>query len=166
MKFSRNAPLLIVQSPTGAQNGEPFTTQLSNVPRARNKEKTVFASDWDYLNQALKEAARPKTNQEYGQRLIAKGQEKARFFASVEWSWHCNPKSAAFFQQGDSLVETTDTTGAKVVGCDRRYYQARPGGQGGVEKVNGVYPLRIQCECGASVRAFANLRNFRPVENG
>jgi hypothetical protein len=51
-----------------------------------------------------------------------------------------------------------DDAGLKA-GCGARYYQ------NDVPKVEGQQPLEITCsnpECGAVVRAFGNLRNFKP----
>src|SRR5262245_62348572 len=50
--FDRDHPLLIVQSPQGKSNNEPFETRLTNNERARGKDKAVVASDIDYLMRA------------------------------------------------------------------------------------------------------------------
>lgn len=155
--FNDAAPLKIVQSVGAIHDGEPFKTSLSNIPRARNKEKTLIFSDWDQLNQALGEAERPKGNLQYAQTLLKHAAAEDTFAATMEWSWGCNDKRAARFDDGNGgTTEVTregETEPAK--GCGRKYYQSV------VQKVNGEFPLRIACECGASIRAFGNLTKLR-----
>lgn len=156
--FDQDAPLTTVQSPTGEHNGDPFQTNLSNVPRPRGKDK-VLVSDMDLLLRALQTAypdklgARPKTNGEYVKAL----QQFAglEFGADVEWSWSCNPKRSIYIDDGQGgSVEHPD----KQLGCGARYYQSDVKGM----KTEAGYPLRISCStCGAIVRAFPNLTNFR-----
>lgn len=160
-KFEDEHPLLIVQSPGKKHDGEAFSTRLDNRPRPRGKEK-VLVSDLDYLLRAKGVTKKPDSNKAYGQALQAlAGQE---FGADVEWSWGCNKRRAARFVFDDGSVqrledpESTldgDDAGFKA-GCGKYTYQ------GDVQKVEGEYPLVIDCpECNARVRAFANLRNFK-----
>lgn len=174
VKFDDNAPLLIVQSPGGVTNNEPFTTQLSNVTRERGKKGSgTFASDWDYLNQALGHTTRPATNKAFAEQLIADSQKEggAEFGADVEFNWHCNNSRDAYFPKLDPATQQPTTelekipavdpttgqpTGKFHQGCGTRYYQKD------VDKVDGKYPVRIICKkCTAQVRAFANLTRFR-----
>lgn len=160
VKFDQSAPLVIKQSLAGAHDNEPFQTTITNTPRKRGKGDTApVASDWDYLNQALKIPVRPTTNRAYCETLLAESQKRAEFGADLEWSWSCNPNRDAYFDdgQGGQATALNAATGANIQGCGARYYQ------GAVAKVDGAYPLRLQCAtCGASVRAFANLTRFRP----
>jgi hypothetical protein len=162
--FDASTPLVIVQSPAKTHDGEAYQTRLSNVPRARGKEK-ILVSDLDYLLKALGEPGKPKSNQAYAQAIIKHaGQE---FGADQEFSYSCNPKRAARFRMDDGTLGTVedpssplegDDAGLKA-GCGARYYQ------NDVPKVDGLQPLEITCsnpECGAVVRAFGNLRNFKP----
>jgi hypothetical protein len=98
--FDQNAPLTILQSPKSAHDGEPFQTRINNVPRARNKDKTLVFSDLDLLAKALGETAASfpnaqKTNKGYGDMLMRHAGEP--FNATIEWSYYCNPKRAARF---------------------------------------------------------------------
>ena len=161
--FDASAPLVIVQSPGKAFDGASFETRLSNVPRPRGKEK-VLVSDADYLLKAKGVTQKPASNLAYAKAI--QGLAEKDFGADVEWSWSCNPKRAARFLMDDGSqqriedVESTldgDDTGFKA-GCGARYYQ------NDVQKVEGKFPLSLTCtnpECGAQVRAFANLRNFK-----
>lgn len=179
VKFDEAAPLVIVASPASAHNGEPFQTSLSNVPRPRGKEKNL-ASDWDYLNRALKMTARPKTNVEYAQTLIAasKSTPPAQFAADIEWSWGCNDQRDAYFATADAAgvvngsapVADPNNPGNNIKGCGAKYYQGREAKAadvagkkaGTVVAVGGVFPLHHECgNCGASIRAFANLTRIR-----
>jgi hypothetical protein len=162
VKFDDSCPLLVVQSPKSVHNGEPFNTTITNVPRPRDKEKKILASDWDYLNQALGFVSRPKSNYEFITTLVKKAAEGGEFNADIEWSWQCRGDKPARFDDGQGArVELADeNTGQPKLGCGTRYYQNK------VDKVAGengelVYPLYITCQCGAAIRAFANLSRFR-----
>jgi hypothetical protein len=163
--------LLVVQSPGNEHNGETFETRISAAERnrARHGEPEQLVSDWDYvLRDVFDVKARPKTNLQYAQVImqVCNGKEMT---ADIEWSWWCNPKNDIRVedgQGGQTVVENQK-------GCNARYYA---GGKNGVQKVLSdpndpksalVYPERVICSgkdgipCGASVRAFANLRSFR-----
>lgn len=154
-----SAALTIVQSPNGGQhNGEDFSYRISNVPRERTKEK-ILVSDMDLLLRALGETKRPVTNKAYAQALQKHAGEE--FTAEVEFSYQCNPKRDAYFDDGNGgqakAADPSSTSGSRL-GCGTRYYQKD------VPKVDGVQPVRITCgnpECGASVRAFPNLSGFK-----
>lgn len=149
-------PLVIVQSPGGAHDGEEFQYRLSNVPRERTKEK-ILVSDMDLLLRALGETARPKTNKAYAVALQKYAGKE--FTATVEFSWRCDARRAAYFDDGQGGTQKADDgAGGERQGCGSRYYQRD------VPKVEGAYPVRITCsnpECGASVRAFPNLTGFK-----
>ena len=152
MILDRDNPLLIIASPGGVHNGETFRTRLSNLERKRGKDGPE-ASDLDYLLRAFKMTSRPKTNRQYIDAVRAHaGQE---FGADISFSYGCNKKKNIWVmdQAQDRLVEVD---GRK--GCGKRYYQKDIPVQA---KVEGKFPLQIQCECGAVVRVFANLDNIR-----
>ena len=170
--FAENNPLVILQSSDATVVGDPFTTRLSNVPRRRGKgDDAPVASDWDYLNRALKMGGRPASNMAYAQTLIeATKTGEANFGADLEWSWYCNDKRAARWDDGEGgsqeVMGPDGTTPLK--GCGKRHYQnsvskvVTSDDEGNA--VGAAFPLRITCsneECGATVRAFANLTRFR-----
>ncbi len=178
--FDGAAPLVIVQSPAGVHNGEPFETRISNVPRQRGKDESQVASDWDYLNRAIKLPKRPSTNLEYAKSLIAASAATpaTEFAADIEWTWNCNPSRDAYFAAEDGSsqpVPDSNTPGKNIQGCGAKYYQGqsekaadvankKAGYVAKAVEVEGqaaVYPLRISCGCGATVRAFANLARIR-----
>jgi hypothetical protein len=148
--FDSDAPLVIVQSPAKAYDGEEFSYRISNVPRERTKEK-ILVSDMDLLLRALGETKKPATNKGYAQALQKYAGKE--FGATVEFSYRCNPSREAYFDVGDGTQQAAEGR----MGCGARYYQRD------VPKVEGVQPVRITCsnpECGASVRAFPNLTGF------
>jgi hypothetical protein len=167
VKFEGGAALTIVQSPGGTHNGESFEWQVSNQEfnRAKYGEPEQLASDLDFLlRDAFKILKRPVGNLSFAQQLIAlSGKE---FASDNEWTWYCN-------KNRDIYVLNAEGSGTVVEGqkgCGAKYYQGRPGGNSGVQRdpTTGLYPERIICNgkdgipCGAAVRAFPNLRNFRP----
>lgn len=171
VKFEGAAALLIVQSPGGKHDGESFEWNVSNQEfnRAKQGEPEQFASDLDFLlRDGFNIKKRPPSNLGFAQALIAlSGKE---FTADDEWTWYCNKNRDIYIL--DSTGNSRVVEGQK--GCGAKYYQ---GGRTGVQKVLSdpadpksaqVWPERIICggkdgiPCGAAVRAFPNLRNFRP----
>lgn len=148
--FDEHNPLIIVQSPASASDGEPFQVRLNNVPRRRGpKTAQVEASDLDYLLRAFGETARPSTNRGY---ITAMQKYASKTFgADIEWSWYCNKKKPIYVEGEDGVTKPVENT----LGCGTTYYQ------NDVAKVEGAYPLRVTCQCGAGVRAFGNLRRFK-----
>lgn len=158
MIFDREHPLLIVTSPAGKYNGDTFQTRISNAERMRGGKDGVSASDMDYLIRAMGETTRPASNQEYIKTVGKFGGKE--FGADISFSWSCNPeRDVRVDEGGDKLVVKEGRRG-----CGNKYYQAerakKP--EQKIEKVNGEYPLEIECACGAVLRAFANLENLRP----
>lgn len=158
--------LTIVQSSTGAENGETWTTTLTNTPMRRGKRddpNAPLASDWDYLNQALGITLAQRSNKGYAEALMAKtAGGDAEFLADLEWSWRCSDTRDAYFADDQGNAQKAEGT----KGCGAKYYQsgvskeAETGPDGQI--IRQVYPLQLTCSaCGALVRAFGNLRNFR-----
>jgi|SRR5262245_34638580 len=151
LTFDRDHPLLIVQSPQGKSNGEPFETRLTNNERGRGKDKAVVASDLDYLLRAFKEMKKPRNNREYMQAVQRHAGKE--FGADLRYSWRCSK---------DRDIRARDAAGQLVTveghkGCGASYYQEDvPKGP------DGQVPYEIKCgDCGALLRAFANLDNIR-----
>ena len=150
--FEGEAALVVAQSPGGTRDGEEFRSRISNIPRERTRER-ILVSDMALLLRALGETKTPKTNREFGQALERYAGKT--FSASVEWSYQCNPKKPAYFEDGNGGYAPAED---QRPGCGSRQYQRD------VVKVNGQQPERAPCnnpECGASVRAFANLGGFK-----
>lgn len=148
--FDREHPLLIVQSPQNASNGEPFETRLSNQERARGKDKAIVASDMDYLLRALKVEKKPTSNPEYVRVLQA--QAGKEFSADLRYSWKCSDQRNIRVRDAAGAVQEVENQ----KGCGNAYYQEDvPKG------ADGKVPYEIVCQCGALIRAFANLDNLR-----
>lgn len=161
-KFDDSFPLIIVQSPNKKYDGLPFTTSISNAERKRGKKDDTTApevSDMDYLlRDAFGLETKPATNVAYAQEL--QKHAGAQFGGDLEWSWRCNPDKPIRVDNGQGGV--MEVPGQK--GCNTSYYQKD------VQKVlsnpedpnsEQVFPARIQCQCGALLRAFANLTRYR-----
>lgn len=82
-------PLLIL-SPGGLRNGEPFWWRCSNVERWRNRKHTVKASDLDLLLQGLGEEFHPGfgNNAAYIDALVKYGGRS--FLVDVDITWWCS----------------------------------------------------------------------------
>jgi hypothetical protein len=151
MALDRDHPLLIVQSPGGKSNGEPFETRLTNNERKRGKDGAVVASDMDYLLRACGEKAKPKSNREYMQAVQRHGGKE--FGADLRYSWRCSKDRDIRVRDQANQIQTVE--GKK--GCGESYYQED------VQKnADGSVPYEVTCSnCGALLRAFANLDNLR-----
>ncbi len=152
--FDRDHPLLITQSKGGAKNGEPFETRLTNNERERGKKGSgVIASDLDYLLRALGEKAKPGSNRAYIETL--KKHQGREFGADITYSWRCS-------KDRDIRVKNPQSGAPTVVegqkGCGEGYYEndVAP-----MKLADGSLPYEITCSCGALLRAFANLDQFR-----
>jgi hypothetical protein len=152
LNFDRDHPLLIIQSPKGLSNQEPFETRLTNNERGRGKDKAVTASDLDYLLRGLGDKVKPKTNREYMQKVTAHAGQQ--FSADLRYSWRCSKDRDIRAKDAQGQVQVIE--GKK--GCGESYYQED------VQKnPDGSVPYEITCgQCGALLRAFANLDNIRP----
>lgn len=161
-KFDDAHPLVIIQSPDGRLNGEPFQTSISNAERRRGKKDdptAPFVSDMDYiLRDVWQITQKPKTNAAYAQEFQKHGGSEMGL--RITWNWFCNPKKNIFTDNGQGGF-----TEVQQAGCGTSYYMKD------IEKVpvdpnnplgEKVYPLRITCQCGANVRAFANVEGFKP----
>src|SRR5262245_47408355 len=151
LTLDRDHPLLITQSPQGKSNQEPFETRLTNNERGRGKDKAVIASDLDYLLRALGEKAKPKSNREYMQMVSKHGGKE--FGADLRYSWRCSKDRDIRAKDAQGQVQVVE--GKK--GCGEAYYQEDvPKG------ADNQVPYEITCgQCGALLRAFANLDNLR-----
>lgn len=169
-KFDDSHPLLIIQSPGGRNDGEPFQTTISNAERPRGKKddpNRPLVSDLDYIFRDVFDLKTPpKTNPAYATELMK--HPGAEMTVDVEWSWFCNPKKNIYVQVDNPGGTPSYTEQEGTLGCSTRYYQQdiKDGNLLELSDPNNPespkqYPLRITCQCGASVRAFAGLRNFR-----
>jgi len=149
--FDRDHPLVIAQSPQGKSNGEPFETRVTNNERQRGKDKAVTASDMDYLLRALGEKQKPRNNREY--MTILQRHAGKQFGADLRYSWRCSKDRDIRARDAQGQVQVVE--GKK--GCGEAYYQEDvPKG------ADGAVPYEITCgQCGALLRAFANLDNLR-----
>ena len=163
--FDADHPLTIVQSMGGKYNGEPFQTRLSNEERPRGKDKAIVASDWDYLLRAFGVQTKPtrlvngtKVPDNKGYIEATKPHARKQFGGDIRYSWKCG-------QDRNIRVATVDpATGARTgvqevenqKGCGNSYY-----GDDVPKNPDGTTPLEITCQCGALLRAFANLDNIR-----
>jgi hypothetical protein len=149
--FDRDHPLLIIQSPQGKSNGEPFETRLTNNERSRGKDKSVVASDLDYLLRALGSKTKPKSNREY--MTVVQSNAGKQFGADLRYSWRCSKDRDIRARDGAGQVQVVEGK----PGCGESYYQ-----EDVPKTADGSVPYEIQCGgCGALLRAFANLDNLR-----
>ncbi len=154
--FDREHPLTITQSQLGKENGNPFETRLSNEERSRGKDKSIVASDLDYLLRAFKYPTKPQSNRGYIDAV--KQQAGKEFGADIRYSWRCSDTRNKRVKDSEGNVQEVE--GAP--GCGQAYYQEDLPNSG--KDASGTVPTQIQCStpgCGAVLRAFANLDNIR-----
>lgn len=151
--FDKDHPLLIVQSAGGRANNEPFETRISNEERSRGKDKSIVASDMDYVLRALKIEKKPGSNRAYIDTF--KQQPGKEFGADIRYSWKCSADRDIRVKNAEGNVEAVE--GKK--GCGTSYYQEDL--PSGGKDAAGNVPTQIQCQCGALLRCFANLDNIR-----
>lgn len=150
--FDREHPLLIVQSPGAKYNGLPFQTRLTNNERSRGKDKSVVASDFDYLLRALGVKVKPTSNKGYVEALVPHAGKE--FGADLRYSWRCGSERDIRVKDAAGAVQVVE--GHK--GCGEAYYQEDVPRN----PVDNTVPYEITCSCGALIRAFANMDNLRP----
>lgn len=165
-KHQGDAALTIVQSPGNRMNGEPFETRISNNERPRGKKDdptTKSASDMDYVLAVTKyPGKKPKTNQEYAQAYSQHVPGKT-MGVDIEFQWSCNPEKPIRIDDPNNGLLVLDGQDNRQLqkGCGNRYYQKD------IDKVFNEktqaqeYPVRITCQCGAQLRAFAQIARFR-----
>ena len=95
-------------------------------------------------------ARKPTSNKEYITALRAHAGKE--FGADLRYSWRCS---------ADRDIRVKDASGATQVvenhkGCGEAYYQEDVPKAG-----DGSTPYEITCQCGAALRAFANMDNLR-----
>ena len=149
--------LTITHSKTGAQTGDSFRTRISNAERLRNKAQDLYASDMLYLLRALGEEGPWPNNKAYAESLIKHA--SAEFEANIEWSAWCNKNKGVRVQQTDEEGNTTLVVNEEQMGCGARVYQRDI-----PQDENNNFVEQFGCpDCGAVLRAFANLGQFKPV---
>lgn len=131
----------------------PFNTWINNAEYPRGTEK-IPASDMQYLIRALDPTAKPTTNKEFVTEMSKHAGVK--FKASVEWSAYCNVNKDAYFHNAETGA-TEVAEGTK--GCGAKFYQSSIP----VNPETGLLEESFECTCGAMVRAWPNLRNFKPA---
>lgn len=149
--FGADNPLVITQATRPALINTPFQTRLSGKERKRGKDGPEV-SDLDYLDKAMGQTTRSKSNREVAQRVLGYGSKE--FAADLTYSWACSEKRDIYVK--DAAGATVKVEGTK--GCGAKYYQDRDVKK---DETTGEYPYEITCSCGALVRAFANLDRIR-----
>jgi len=172
VRFEGAAALTIVQGPVADLAGKTFETRVNNMERGRGKKDSgIVASNFDYLLRGLGVKTRPKTNLGQAQALVKCG--TFEFGADNVYSYRCSKTRDAYFAYRDAAgaeswapayaegvsdenVAQVAETERFVKGCGKSFYPDRD-----VKKEGGEYPEHITCTCGARIRAFEELDNFR-----
>jgi hypothetical protein len=144
--------------------GEQYNTNISNRTRkVKQGDEYVSVSDMAMLLNAVKSYPETKTNISYGEALTKAGGR--RFKADHTLTANCNDKRDIY--RGGSVVKG-------VKGCGYRYTVEGYTKQDGTvvhpipKDGDGLVSLRFECvnpNCTAEVRAWGQLRGFRPAED-
>jgi len=162
--FDSADPLVIVNSPGGKTDDEPYQCRISNVERnrARKGDPPIYVSDMTYLLRALGSTAKPAKNAEFVAEMNKYGGRE--FVAAIEWSARCNKDRQVYVEVAGedgstSLSPGIAEDGSPVNGCGQAYYMNQwPRGE------DGRYKERVTCACGNILRPFGNPRNFRATQ--
>ena len=147
--------LTITQSQSGDQDGDSFRSRITNAERKRNKDGHM-ASDMLYLLRALGDDSRFANNGEYANAF--KKHASAEFVANIEWSAWCSDRKPIRVLVEDEAGAQSVTIDENQNGCGSRVYQRD------IPKEDGVYSEQFPCTtCGAVLRAFANLGQFKKL---
>lgn len=164
-KLQGDAALVIVHAANQKYINEPLETRISNAERKRGKDETKLASDMDYALIATKYTGpRPQGNRAYAEAFLTVANKEIK--VDWEYSWYCNPNKPARINDGQNGVVVCDGQEGRPdqKGCGTRYYQKDIDKQPDEKTGEMVYPVTIQCQCGASVRAFGQISRFMPTE--
>lgn len=136
----------------------PFEARITTKPRPRGKDK-ILVSDATYLLQALGHGEPVKGHKGQAEALISHGGET--FAGDVSWSSFCSVDKDIYVQTDEGSKKQEGTKG-----CGRNYanepYTTKDGRVTlGIPKSAEGYADRFACHCGATLRAYANLSNFR-----
>lgn len=159
--FRDDAALVITNSVDGSYVNEAFNWHLTSFESRRGKRDDPTAprvSDSYYLLVALGSTnPQPKTNKELVAELMKfAGRE---FKAKLEWETNCNPNADAYFADDAGNVATAvDESGANYQGCGTKHFMSD-----WPKDETGRYLDRKTCTCGAALRPFGRLRQFKPV---
>ena len=150
MIFDAEHQLVIISAQDPGLINTPFETRLSSVERKRGKEGPTV-SDLDYfLAATLGVKSRPKTSKAYVQQLqTTAGKE---FNAKISYSWQCSETRPIYARQPDNTTQKVENQ----MGCGAKYYE-----NDAPKGADGKVPYEITCQCGAVLRAFANLDNIK-----
>lgn len=161
-KFDEANPLTIIQSPGGKMNGEPFSTSITNAERRRGKRDdptAPYVSDMDYIFKDVFGLDKKPVGGNVAYAMEFQKHAGQEFSADVTLNWFCNPRKNIYVDNGQGGLSEVEQAG-----CGTSYYQKD------VPKVLAnpqdptspqVFPVRITCQCGGNIRAFANLERFR-----
>lgn len=163
VKWSADLPLVVVRDTTAEQsyNGQLFEGGCSTQPRPRYVGKKgdppKHVSDAAYLyKDGLKgndRTFKPTESEKLVAAICKIAQERAQagkpatFLANVTWPGNCSKKKVRYVldSNGQSIEDPE-----KKMGCG---------------KFHRVAPAeRFQCECGAAIRVFPELENYRASE--
>ena len=142
---------------TALPGGGKVSTNIANAERPFGKDKKLV-SDMAFLLKALKYTGPALVySEDYARALSQFGGQ--RFRADLVRDTTCSLTRDIF---KDGAVQRG------VKGCGTRYeLQPRKGNNGheilGIPKDENGYVERFDCKCGASLKAWARLRNFRSV---
>lgn len=168
LKFSREAPLIVVG---GAEDGQPMTATFTNNPRPRGKKddsKTPWISDLAYLLElGLQDKSRPTSAEGLVAAITKHGGRTIRLETGL--TGQCRADQAKYIEvvtaEGSSVMQ--DPSGAK--GCGKRYYTKdfkNPSPALG----EPPYDTEVACAtpgCGAILRGFENVeRVLAPLGGG
>lgn len=161
--FDDEHPLEITRAPQGHEDeiGKTPRIRLNNRERnrARKNQAKVLVADTTYLLRALGCPTIPGNNAQVRELLKQYAGKEVQF--DLEWNTNCSETRTAYWVTEDehgtqTTVPMTDEAGQEKKGCGARYYL-----QQWTKDAQGNYVQELTCACGAVLRPFAQIRNFK-----
>jgi hypothetical protein len=161
----------VVKSPDGESDGTNFRWRCSNEERKFADDQGSASAMYYLLMYGFGEIADGMSNYEYAEALARHSGEE--FKADIVWTSSCSKKKDIYKMDWAS-GEGKTIEGVK--GCDTAYatYRSKKkvlppketelAEDGETEVQTNRFASRFDCQCGALISMFPELRNFQPVD--
>lgn len=160
----------VVRSPDGSADGTSFRWRLSNEERKFADDQGNASTMYYLLLHGFGEVPDGMSNFEYAQAVARHSGEE--FKGDIVWTGSCSSKKDVYVMNWETGEGKTEE-GRK--GCDTSYasYKSKKKqlppreievNEAGQEVESSRFASRFDCQCGALISLFAEIRNFQPTD--